>query len=181
MDTTFPHVYECEQLTEGPGVASSHHYYYPGASTSGGRDGILVRIRPDDGQPWLATFAFGEMANGPSGIFTTPDPQRLCVVARGAGYFVSTIAPSSWESVRVIPITDVRPIRNHEIIVFADFTRLVAYGKNGMKWETKRLAWDDLKIIEITDTQIKGEHWSYASNQTENFVVDLETGKDCES
>jgi hypothetical protein len=177
MDMTFSHLYDCEQLTEGPGVPSSPHFYYPGGSSKGGRDGILVRIRPYNGQPWLATFAFGEIApRGPTGIFTTPDPQLLCVVAKGAGYFVSTSEPSSWESVRVTPIIDVRPIRNHDIIVFADFTRLVGYGKGGMKWATKRLSWDNLKIVEVTDTLIKGEFWDIRSDGIENFVVDLATG-----
>src|SRR5262245_48546290 len=64
----------------------------------------------------------------------------------------------------------------HDIIVFADFTNLVAYGKTGLKWRTKRLSWDDLKIIEVTDIFIKGEFWDILSEGTATFVVDLATG-----
>jgi hypothetical protein len=178
VDTTFRHAYECEQLTEGPGRASSSpHYYYPGASTEGGRDGIFVEVHPEDGEPWLGTFAFGQIApKGPSGIFTMPDPRLLCIVAKGEGYLVSANSPTSWDRVRVTPIIDVRPIRAHEIIVFAEFTRLVAYGQAGIKWQTKRLSWDNLKITEVTDTAIKGEFWDIRSEAKENFVVDLATG-----
>jgi hypothetical protein len=177
MDATFHHLYECEELTEGLCSASSRHYYYPGASTTGGRDGIFVEVRPEHSPSWLATFAFGEIApKGTSGIFTTPDPQRLCVVAKGSGYFVFANDPTSWEPVRVIPIIDVRPIRAHEIIVFAEFTRLVAYGPTGIKWSTKRLSWDNLKITEVTDTFIKGEFWDIRSEEIAEFVVDLATG-----
>lgn len=177
MDTTFPCLYECAELTEGTDWASPCHYYYPGASTKGGRDGILVEIRPQLGQRWLATFAFGEITpKGTSGVFTTPDPQRLCVVAKGAGFIVSANDPMSWELVRVTPIIDIRPIRAHEIIVFADFTRLVAYGRMGIKWATKRLSWDNLKINEVNDTSIKGEFWDIRSEETATFVVDLRTG-----
>ena len=177
MDRTFRHRYETEELTEGPGFPVSHHYYYPGALTSGGRDGVLVRICPDEGPPWLATFAFGEFApESPLGIFTTPDPHRLCVVAKGPAYFVSANDPTSWEEVCVTPVLDIRPIRNSEIMVFADFTQLVAYGATGMKWKTKRLSWDGLKIGEVTDTSIKGEYWDFRSDRVETFVVDLATG-----
>jgi hypothetical protein len=179
MNATFPHTYECEQLAEGPGYASSRHYYYPGASNEGGRDGVLLEVRPEGGQPWFGTFAFGQIApNLPSGIFTMPDPRLLCVVANGEGYLVFTNVPTSWERVRVTPIIDVRPIRAHEIIVFADFTRLVAYGNSGIKWQTRRLCWDNLKITDVTDTSITGEAWDFHSGTTKQFVVDLATGLD---
>jgi hypothetical protein len=176
MDTTFPHSYECERLSETPRIALPH-YYYPGASTQGGRDGVLAEIRPENGEPWLGTFAFGRIApKGATGIFTTPSPHRLCVVAMGEGYIVSANASAAWEPVRATPIIDVRPIRAQGIIVFASFTELVAYGPTGIKWRTKRLTWDNLKITEVTDTLIRGEFFDIRSEATEGFVVDLATG-----
>ena len=177
MNITFPHAYECEQLDEIPSHLSVEHYYYPSASKQGGRDGIIVEVRPAQGLPWLGTFAFGQITpKGSSGVFTTPNVERLCVVSRGEGYFVSTIAPGSWERVALTPIIEVHPIQAQEIIVFAEFTRLVAYGRTGLKWKTKRLTWDSLKIIEVTDTFIKGEFWDIHREVTENFTVDLTTG-----
>jgi hypothetical protein len=127
MDTTLAHFYECARLTEAPNLALPH-FYYPGASTQGGRDGVLAKVSPAEGKPWLGTFAFGQIApKGASGIFTTPSPQRLCVVARGEGYIVSADAPTQWEPVRARPIMDVRPIRARGLIVFACFTA-AAYG-----------------------------------------------------
>ncbi|MBO0757412.1 MAG: hypothetical protein J2P54_16270, partial [Bradyrhizobiaceae bacterium] len=147
------------------------------ASVQGGRDGVLVKVRSERGQEWLGTFAFGHLTpNGVSGIFTTPDPDRLCVVAAGEGYFVSANRPTSWEGISVVPILDVRPVAARDIIVFADFTNLAAYGKTDLKWRTKRLSWDDLKITEVTDSFIKGEFWDILSEQMASFVVDLATG-----
>jgi hypothetical protein len=126
MDTTFLHTYECQRLTETPSTA---HYYFPSASMRGGRDGILVEVRPARGLSWLGTFASGRVTlKGVSGIFTTPNPQQFCVVSSGEGYFISAMTPTEWEPVRSTPIIDVRPILAREIIVFADFTELVAYG-----------------------------------------------------
>jgi len=177
MDTTFPHVYECERFSETSGVGVLPHYYYPGAFTRGGRDGLLVEVRPEHGQSWLGTFAFGQVTpKGASGIFTTPDPQRFCVVSKGEGYLVSATTPTVWEAVRATPIIDVRTVFAQGIIVFADYTTLVAYGPAGVKWQTKRLTWDSLKITEVTDTTIKGEFWDIRNEATAGFTVDLATG-----
>lgn len=177
MDTTFPHSYEIEQMAETPGVRSLPHYYYPGGSTKGGRDGILIKVRPEGGQDWLGTFGFGQIGpTGALGVFTMPDPHQLCVVAKGQGYLVSADAPTSWDLVRVTPIIEVYPIRAQGIVVFADFTRLVAYGPTGIKWETKRLSWDSLRITEVTDQFIKGEFWHIQSEAMSHFVVDLTNG-----
>src|SRR5262245_44560434 len=64
----------------------------------------------------------------------------------------------------------------HDIIVFADFTNLVAYGKTGLKWRTKRVMWDDDRFTEVTRNLMKGEFWELVSERTATFVVDLATG-----
>jgi hypothetical protein len=63
-------------------------------------------------------------------------------------------------------------------IVIANFTELVAYGRAGIKWRTRRLTWDSLQITEVTDASIKGEFWDILSEAMETFIVDLETGAD---
>src|SRR5258707_9516838 len=177
IDRTFPQSYECEWLLETQQTVLPH-YYYPGASPEGGRDGVLIRVRPEGGQAWVGTFAFGIFTvKGISGIFTTPNPDRVCVVAVGEAYLVSASAPTEWEAISILPIIDVRPIRAHGIIVFANFTELVAYGQTGIKWTTRRLTWDSLKITEVTDDLIKGEYWDILSEAMASFVVDLATGE----
>lgn len=176
LDRTFLHFYECEEMIELPD-SSLPHYYYPGACTEGGRDGMLVRIRAQQAVQWFGTFAFGQVTpEGISGIFTTPDPDHVCVVARGEGYFVSSKVPTDWKSVTAVPIIDVRPVRKHEIIVFATFTDLVAYGSTKVRWRTKRLAWDGLAITKITEDYIKGKFWDIRSEAMATFTVDLATG-----
>jgi hypothetical protein len=176
MDTTFSHFYECDQLTELQ-HSSRPHYYFPGATTKGGGDGLLVEVRPRDCEAWLGTFAFGRVSpTGLSGLYATPDPDRLCVVARGDGYFVSASNPEVWESVGAQPVTDVRIVHAHRIIVFADFTRLWAYGPSGLKWKTGRLAWSGFKITEVTDTTMLGEFWDPSREEAATFAVDLANG-----
>jgi len=176
LDETFPHAYECETREEVPNDALSH-YYFPGATAKGGKDGLLVQIRPTRGESWLGTFAFGQVTpEGVSGVFTTPNPQQVCVVSRGQGYLVNTWEPSDWQAVRATPIISIHPIPSQHLIVFADHTTLIAYGHSGVQWKTARLSWDHLHITEVTDKTIKGEFWNIRSEAKEYFVVDLMTG-----
>ncbi|RKI73416.1 hypothetical protein D7X55_05290 [Corallococcus sp. AB049A] len=121
-------------------------------------------------------FAFGKLGKGTSGVFSMPDPEKLCVVSRGAGYLVTARDPSAWEAVQALPVTDVRVAPSAGIVVFADFTELVAYGAEGLRWRTKRLAWDGLKIVQVTERSIIGEYWDMRTEAMQTFEVDLATG-----
>jgi len=65
LDTTFSHSYECEWLAE-VSEFSMPHYYFPGGTTRGGADGLLLKVRPEHGSAWLGTFAFGRIS--PKGV-----------------------------------------------------------------------------------------------------------------
>jgi hypothetical protein len=138
----------------------------------------MVEVKPEQGEPWVGVFAFGRLTpKGVSGIFTTPDPDRLCVVAKGAGYLVRADDPSAWEPVAANPVIDVRPILRRGLLVFAEHTRLFAYGPTGLAWRTKQLTWDDLVITEVTDDSIRGEFWDVATESAGSFRVRLATGE----
>lgn len=174
VDLSFQSNYCIEALEE---FGSAERYYYPGAKTLGGKDGIIAKIVSLEGRIWVGVFAFGEIEkNGISAIYSMPDPDRFCVVSRGAGYIVSSSNPEEWQEVKAIPVMDVHSIIKHQIIVFADYTELVAYSKTGIKWRTERLAFDSLKIIEVTDHSLIGEFWNIRNEATEKFEVDLYTG-----
>lgn len=169
--------FEWEVVNHLPGSQSLRHFYYPGASTVGGGDGVMVRVEPEDSAPWFGTFAFGQF--GPKGatkVVPLSDGQRLCVVSRGAGYVVSARDPLDWEEVPAIPIIDVREIPEVGLVVFACHTELLAYGKHGQEWRTRRLAWDGLKITTVVGRTITGEYWDIRDEETRTFEVDIATG-----
>jgi hypothetical protein len=76
-------------------------------------------------------------------------------VAKGDGYLVDTGNPEQWERVATTPTIDVRGINKQGIIVLASFTHLVAYDKAGLLWKTKQLSWDTLKVISLTEDELK--------------------------
>jgi len=176
MDETFAHSYECIQLAEIPSGASPH-YYFPGGSVKGGRDGLILEIQPHRGDVWFGTFAYGNVTpNGFTGVLSSPNPHRVCVVSKGSGYFVDVNSPANWEEINAVPILDVRPIASENILVFADFTKLVAYDTRGVKWRTEDISLDGLKITSVGGGLIEGEFWNPSNDRTSQFVVDLVSG-----
>lgn len=175
-DPGFHGDYVWEVLDESPSAQTSPRHFFPG-NTAAGQDGLLVRVTPADGAPWLGMFAFGNVkGDGVSRVLAMPDPERLCVVSRGAGYLVSVRDPSVWEEVQAMPVTDVRAVPSAGIVVFADYTELVAYGAEGPRWRTKRLSWDGLNIVQVTERSIIGEYWDMRTDGRQAFEVDLVTG-----
>lgn len=179
MNDAFGADYECKQLFELPASLSVPHYYYPDASTQGGQDGLVISVSPAQGAPWIGTFAFGRLSASKEvcGIYATPDPEMLCVVAKGQGYFVSVRKPEVWEQVQAKPIVDVRPVHAMGIIIFAEFTRLVCYGRDGLVWKTDSIGWDGFKVTDIENSVLRGEFWDAPSESRERFEVDLATGR----
>jgi hypothetical protein len=84
--------------------------------------------------------------------------------------------PDAWEEVNAVPIIDARAVPAAGVVVFANYTELVAYGASGMKWRTKRLAWDGLKVIAVGDRTLVGEYWDIPEEGMRRFEVDLLTG-----
>ena len=176
IDQSFERYYDCQVLTE-TAPTQTPHYFYPGATTQGGLDGLILEVRPSRGTAWIGTFAFGNISKtGVTGVFTMPNQREICVVARGEGYLVNVEAPTTWQTIRAVPVIEVRPVAQHELVIFANFTELFAYGLTGLLWRTKRLAWDGLTLLSVSENSIHGEYWDHASNAKKDFVVDLQTG-----
>ena len=64
-------------------------------------------------------FAFGDLTpKGMSGVYTLPNKDKLCVVSKGSGYFVTANNPADWDKVKSIPVMDVRSVLSQGIILF---------------------------------------------------------------
>ncbi len=174
VDLTFENNYSVNIVQE---FTKGEIYYYPGASTQGGKDGIMVEVISSEGFSWAGIFAFGGISsNSISGIYSMPDSDKFCVVSKGVGYIVSSSNPKDWQQVKAVPVMDVRSIEQQKIIIFADYTELLAYDQFGIKWRTERLVHDGFRIIEVTESSLKGEYWNIRNEANDTFEVDLVTG-----
>lgn len=174
LETTFPHEYECRLLGELPGNLTPN--YYPHEATTG-RDGLMVLVSPQSGTRWLGVFAFGHTSrNAKTGLYTWPSSDRLCVVSSGNGYLVNVNAPEDYEILAVEPIFEVLLIEEQELAVFANYTELVAYGKAGLAWKSKRISWDGLKVTNVNSEFVEGQYWNPRDDANTSFRVRLADG-----
>ena len=75
-----------------------------------------------------------------------------------------------------IPILGVRSEAHADLLVFWDFTSIVAWGRHRLAWKSKDLCSDELEIVEVTGKSIKCTGWSAPSRSKTAFELDLFTG-----
>lgn len=175
FDQSFRHSYECELLTEFDN-RKLKTFYYPEVCENSGHDGVMIKVSPREQNTWRGLFAFarGEAASV-SGVFSTPNENQICVVARGNGFFVDAESPTLWTELDQL-VTDVRPCPHHEIIIFAGLTDITAYDEKGLRWTTDRISFDGLRIVGIGQNTLWGEYWDIRTENIGKFEVDLKTG-----
>lgn len=180
-DFTFPHSYEAAEIGDQPGTGKFQHplVFFPPPEDRRERTGLWLKVSAAGGKSWIGVFAFG-YPSPPAfcRVVSSPNPNRVCVLSNGAGYFVSADEPGTWEKVSLTPILDVRPIPIHGLLVFSGFTRVVAYDRHGLVWRSPQVCHDGLKIRKVNDQKIEGIGCDPTNSSSPEmpFAVDLKTG-----
>jgi hypothetical protein len=180
VDLTFPHTYQVQDRFELPGSGESEipTIYIPPPRNRAEHAGVWLRIRASNGREWTGVFAYG--LGGVTRIMSSPDPDSVIVVSQGAAYLTRADDPSSVQKLlQIQPITDARAIAEHELIIFASFTGLFAYGSEGMRWESRHLCTDCLTILSVDGDTISCSGYDPGgSPDTIHFAVNLQTGEE---
>jgi hypothetical protein len=138
-----------------------------------GSSDLLLKIVPIDKQPWIANFSGDDYPF--TTVTTCPDPDSVCAVAHGLGYLVKANDPRNWSEVRALPILQVFPDEDHELLLFADFTRIAADGGAGLAWLAD-LVLDGLRILSRTGAELRIRGDTYPVPE-EQLVLDVLTGE----
>jgi hypothetical protein len=107
---------------------------------------------------------------------STPDPTRVCVISGGQAYLVNTCDPQDWSIVPALPITDARSLPQHQILLFADFSCVTAWGKYGKVWQAQ-FPLDGLTLSGVTPDLIEGLGYNPAEGENTSFMIDPRTGR----
>ena len=182
IDLTLAHSYEVEELRELPGTGKFgvRVIYFPSPKTRPEHDGLLLKFRPATGLAWVGVFKFGYQSPPAfSRVITSPDPNQVCVLSKGAAYIVKVDDPEIWEEIPLMPVLDVRCVLEAKLLIFSDFTRLAAYGSGVLVWRSPQVCWDGLKILEVSRDAVKGIGYDPTNSITHEscFAVDLKTGR----
>jgi hypothetical protein len=187
----FPARYELEGLERiERSPALSLAFSFPGADPVDPQremaDGIILAVCPDQGKPWIAVFDMGGYGSPPAAprqVLAWPDPRSFCVVQDGAACVVRSDQPQTHEEIDLFPVCHVLAVPSHDLVVFAEFTTLVAYSPNGVAWQSSRLAWDDLQIVGARGDMLEVSGFDPTSRDNPHplFTVDLRTGRSDDS
>lgn len=139
----------------------------------------IIAVAPAHGEAWIGLFhggGYGVPPAAPAQVIGWPDERSFCVVKEGAGCLVETDNPTKTSEIDVFPITDVLAVPHHNLVVFADFTDLTAYGPAGIAWRAGRIALDELEILRVEGDVLHVAGFFGTVNRAE-FSVDLHTGR----
>ena len=180
IDASFPHAWKAEILPARPLILPQRQFVYPVLVEEVERGAMEVLIHPPENGtlPFLATCALGFAGpQVPTGVWSCPDPSTICVAAGGYVYLIDTRAPARWEQVAYRPVTEIRAVAEHGLLVFAGFQAILAWNREGKAWQTQRLSWDGVRITEVRGGTLLGLGWDMMSDRELEFAVDLTNGE----
>ena len=177
----FPHDWRAEVLAQPPLIAPARQFTYPrqvgGEEDALARGALLVLVHPTGGGTFLATCALGFTDSSmPSGVYACPDPSELCAVAGGYAYVLDTAAPDRSIHIPLKPVVEVLVLAAHSLLIFVGFHVIVAWGREGLAWETARLSWEGIRITGVVGGELHGFGWNLSTDREVEFAIDLRTG-----
>jgi hypothetical protein len=179
MIEAFRRNYVVEEGSQLPADGKRPVFYYPGAQREGGRNGTIITVKPTEGPSWTGCFASGYRSGlALSETCSCADPNEVCVVSCGAAYVVRVDNPQKWQELPCFPVTQLVPVPDSGLLIFCDFTKLLALGIDGIKWVTSSLATDGLRIVSVKNSMLRVSGWKGGYNAEIETCVELLTGQE---
>jgi hypothetical protein len=181
-ETPFTQNWSAEVLKKLPLIAPVHRYTYPmqvpGEEQALARGAFRLLVHPSAGGMFLATCALGFTDPAmPTGLFACPNPDEMCAVAGGYAYIANVTHPEHCTHISLKPVVEVRVLLPQRLLLFIGFHSLVAWGVDGLAWESARLSWEGLRITEIEGDTLRGFGWNLMTDKEVEFSLDLLTGQ----
>jgi hypothetical protein len=183
IDLRFPHAWQAEALVHRPLILPARHFVYPGGAEEVERGALEVLIRPggDPGinvDPFLATCALGfRDPAAPTGLWSTPEPEKICAVSGGYAYLIDTTAPERCTMIPYRPVLEVRAAIEANLLLFVGHQSILAWGRDGQAWESAKLSDEGVTIAGIENGVLRGTGWAMRTDKETAFALDLRDGR----
>lgn len=173
-----PHEYFVTPDVELSSRADDRLFEFSPGDGAAVRTSCLVGVMPESASGWTGRFA-GDYDEPPaiSAVVSSPHPRKVFVVCSGRGYLVDADRPKRFGLVACFPICSIRTMGRIGQVVFGNFTDIVAYGRNGVLWQTTGLVSDDLNIVAVNDEMLTVDGLDAATGQRMRLSVDVRTGR----
>lgn len=189
IDFSFPRRWRAEVLAARPLILPPRHFVYPQTAEEVERGALEVLVRhgeisPDSGpkrspgaQPFLATCALGFLDPAvPTGLWSTPKPDELCAVAGGYAYLIDTASPEHFAMIPYRPVLEILPLVQERLLLFIGHHSILAWGRDGHKWESEKLSDEGVTITSIDGGVLHGTSWDMMTDRERPFTLDLRNG-----
>lgn len=165
--------YQVRQLDELPS-AEVTELRPPGQGSSGG---LIFEVNPGDSDSWVGFAHPRSVGNryAVTGLFSTPDPGKLCVITQGTAYLVDAATRRFVMPALSEPVISVASLTDAGLLLLATPWRVMAIGHDGPAWQTERLAIDGLRLDETDGSRLVGVA-DPDSAEPRDFVIDLIEG-----
>jgi hypothetical protein len=185
LDFAFPHTWQAEILPARPIILPPRNFVYPASAEEVERGALEVLVRPvepvrsgDPGtEPFLATCALGFRDPAvPTGLWSAPNPRELCAVSGGYAYLIDTAAPEDFTMIAYRPVLEVHTATADDLLLFIGHCSILAWGKSGKAWESKKLSDEGVTIVSIEPGKLHGRGWELLTDKETPFTLDLSSG-----
>ena len=179
IDFSFPHRWQADVLDARPLILPPRRFVYPREAEEVERGALEVLIHPGatDAQPFLATCALGfRDPAAPTGLWSTPEPERICAVAGGYAYLIDTARPERFTMIPYRPVLEILPAVAEDLLLFIGHRSILAWGCNGQAWEAEKLSDEGVTIAGIENGVLRGTGWEMKSDREKPFALDLLNG-----
>jgi hypothetical protein len=188
IDLTFPHRWQARILPTRPAILPARHFVYPLNAEEVERGALEVLVRPMAGseseagnsagaQQFLATCALGFRDPAvPTGLWSAPNPNEICAVSGGYAYLINTTRPERFTMIPYRPVLAVIPAPAANLLLFIGNRTVLAWGADGLAWESEKLSDEGITIAATEDNLLRGHGWEMISDKETQFSLDLRTG-----
>lgn len=184
----FPHIWRAEILPARPLVLPPRRFVYPAEAHEVERGALEVLVSPGaatgpgqnplHAQPFLATCALGfaDLAV-PSGLWSTPKPVEICAVAGGYAYLIDSADPMQFTFLPMRPVLTLYAAVSVGLLLFIGHRNILAWGANGLAWDSGKLSDEGLAISHVDDTRLYGMGWNMFTDKETAFSLELDSGR----
>jgi hypothetical protein len=135
----------------------------------------IVRVKPSARPEWVGMYP-ADGLGWLTGVFETPSPDLFCVVAGGSAYLTAVDRPAVGTTVVQSQVQQVVADHDHQLLLLANHSDLVAVGKDGVAWRSRDLAMDGLRITRTTALAIECTG-AFVDPEAPKLLVDPVTGR----
>jgi hypothetical protein len=184
IDLSFPHDWHAEILPARPAILPARHFVYPRDAEEIERGALEVLVRPQAldemtarPQPFLATCALGFRDSAvPTGLWAASNPRELCAVSGGYAYVIDTADPQRFTMIEYRPVLEVRASVDHGLLLFVGHRSVLAWGVDGLAWETAKLSDEGVTITRLENGVLHGTGWEMMTDKERPFALELRSG-----